>query len=110
MLSLARDVSASPLDPRSALAFTGRGPSESQPVNPVKTVSKMMLSALRKLHDAGIEGSDATTALDAFISRVSETLRAEVDGMGACERYGYLADRFGSDACRVAQVLTGGSR
>ena len=68
----------------------------------------MMLSALRKLHDAGIEGSDATTALDAFIGHVSESLRNEVAGMGACERYGYLADRFGSDACRVAEVLTGG--
>lgn len=64
------------------------------------------LRALDILAGAGMEGDDAVTSLDTFILRAARHVAAEVASMSDQERLEHLTRVFGSDAVRVAHVLT----
>ncbi|NUO35650.1 MAG: hypothetical protein HOQ27_11385 [Dermatophilaceae bacterium] len=63
------------------------------------------LRALDVLAAAGIEGTDATTALDMLLTRLGDELHAVGKLVSVGTREQGLTRRFGSDAARVAMTL-----
>lgn len=69
------------------------------------TDTQRPLRALELLAAAGIDGTDATTAVDTLIVRLVDLACRQVDGLTPRARHDHLVGKVGSDAIRALSTL-----